>query len=206
MNRRKHRQLVETVVVICEGSSENTYLQELNRFFREHRIPLVFSTKVIGSGVYKAAVNRYRDARRELKNTEIVIWVDQDIYLTSQRKLYENKPGTIPDFLFSRMNFEDFLALHMDRRTVMRWQAVCEEHGHFSEPLPSALYMPLYKVACFPHYRKGKLPFALNEQALSRLFANQKRKAVRFRCDFGVFLKERLLLARQRVAAWQENR
>ena len=198
MRKKKRKPLIETVVVICEGSSENVYLQELNRFFREHRIPLAFASKIIGSGVYKAAVNRYRDARREMKNAEIVIWVDRDIYMNSQKKLYENKPDTVPDFLFSRMNFEDFLALHMDRKTLMRWQAVCEEHDHFSEPMCSGIYLPLYKVACFPHYRKGKLPFRINDESLSRLFANQKRRQVRFRCDFGTFLEERMLIVEQR--------
>ena len=101
MSRKKRKPLVDTVVVICEGASENGYLQELNRFLREHKIPLAFAPNVIGSGVYKAAVNRYRDVRRENRHAEIVIWVDRDIYMNSQKKLYENKPDAIPDFLFS---------------------------------------------------------------------------------------------------------
>lgn len=192
MNKPKRHPLIETVVVICEGSSEYVYLQELNRFFRANHIPLAFSGQVIGTGAYKAAVNRYRDIRRQMKNAEIVIWVDKDIYVESQKRLYENKPETIPDFLFSRMNFEDFLALHMDRKSMFRWQKVCEEHDHFSEPMCSAVYLPLFKLSCFPYYRKGKLPFKINEETLSRLFANLKRKHVRFKCDFGDFLKERL--------------
>lgn len=199
MSRKKRKPLVDTVVVICEGASENGYLQELNRFLREHKIPLAFAPNVIGSGVYKAAVNRYRDVRRENRHAEIVIWVDRDIYMNSQKKLYENKPDAIPDFLFSRMNFEDFLAMHMDRKTLMRWQAVCEEYNHFSEPLSSAMYLPLYRVACFPHYRKGRLPFRINDETLGRLFANQKREQVRFGCDFGKFLEEKLLIAEQRI-------
>lgn len=195
MMKKKRRSLVETVVVICEGASENVYLQELNRFLRERRIPLVFAPKVIGSGVYKAVANRYREVRRELRGAEIVIWVDMDLYMDSQKDLYENKPDSVPDFLFSLMNFEDFLSLHMDRRTLMKWQEVCEEHRHFSEPMFSAVYLPLFKVTCFPHYRKGKMPFKLNDETLGRLFVNQKREHVRFRCDFGVFLEERLLEA-----------
>ncbi|EEO27932.1 hypothetical protein [Oxalobacter paraformigenes] len=197
MGKKKRKPLTETVVVICEGASEYVYLQEINRFFREHKIRLAFAARVIGSGVYKAAVNRYRDVRRELKDAEIVIWVDRDIYLHSQKKLYENKPDTVPDFLFSRMNFEDFLALHMDRRTLMKWQAVCEEHHHFSEPLPSGIYLPLYRVACFPAYKKGKLPFKITDETLGRLFANLKRKQVRFKCDFGTFLEERMRIVEQ---------
>lgn len=191
MKTRRHP-LVETVVVLCEGASEYAYLQELNRFFRANRIPLAFSGQVIGSGVYKAAANRYREARRQMKNAEIVVWVDRDIYMNSQKKLYDNKPDTIPDFLFSKMNFEDFLALHMDRKSLFKWQKVCEEHNHFSEPMCSAVYVPLFKVGCFPNYRKGKLPFRITDESLTRLFANLKRKHVRFRCDFGDFLKERL--------------
>lgn len=201
MKKAKRQPLVETVVVICEGASENVYLQELNRFFRENRIPLVFAVKVIGSGVYKAALNRYRDVRRELKNAEIVIWVDRDIYLTSQKKLYENKPDTVPDFLFSRMNFEDFLVLHLDRKTLFKWQAVCEKHHHFAEPMCSGIYLPLFKEACFLHYKKGKLPFKISHDVLKRLFLNLKRKHVRFKCDFGLFLEERL----KRVAQQMEE-
>ncbi len=202
--RKKHKSLVETVIVICEGVSENVYLQELNRFFREHKILLAFSPRIVGGGAYKSVVNRYRDALRDHKNAEIVIWVDRDIYMNSQKNLYANKPNTIPDFLFSRMNFEDFLVMHMDRKTLMRWQTVCEELCHFSEPIPSACYLPIYKANCFPHYKKGRLPFKINSESLGRLFANQKRENIHFKCDFGLFLEERILIVEQQSESKDE--
>ena len=100
MNRKKRKPLVETVVVVCEGASENGYLQELNRFLRERKIPLAFAPNIIGSGVYKAAVNRYRDVRRENRHAEIVIWVDRDIYMNSQKNCMKTSRRPFPIFCF----------------------------------------------------------------------------------------------------------
>ncbi len=192
MDTRKWPSLRETIIVVCEGASENVYLQELNRFFREHRIPLTFIPQVVGNGACKAVISRYRTVKRYMKADEIIIWVDWDIYTHSEANNYANKPAAIPDFLFSFMNFEDFLVLHMDAQRVFEWQKVAEKYDHFQHPLSSAVYQPIFRTVCFQRYRKGKMPFKLNVQTLGQLFVNLHNRHIRFGNAFGLFLEERL--------------
>lgn len=192
MDTRKLPSLSQTVTVVCEGQSEQMYLQELNRFFREHRIPLAFIPRTVGNGACKAVVGHYRSVRKFLRYEEIIIWVDRDIYMSSEANNYAAKPPSIPDFLFSEMNFEDFLMLHMNPQRVFKWQAVAGAHDHFRHPLPASVYLPVYKATCFHHYRKGRMPFKLNAQTLGQLFHNLHNKKIRFKNGFGSFLERRL--------------
>jgi len=116
------------------------YLQELNRFFREYRIPLTFIPRTVGNGACKAVIGHYRSIRKYLRYEEIIIWVDFDIYTHSEANNYAAKPASVPDFLFSEMNFEDFLALHFEVELFNRWKAVVDARGHFSVPLHSEDY------------------------------------------------------------------
>lgn len=74
MIKPKRHPLVETVVVICEGSSEYVYLQELNRFFRANHIPLAFSGQVIGYGSLQGGgepVPRYPAADEKRRDRDL---------------------------------------------------------------------------------------------------------------------------------------
>ncbi len=185
--------LSQTVTVVCEGQSENMYLQELNRFFREYRIPLAFIPRIVGNGACKAVIGHYRSIRKFLRHEEIIIWVDLDIYMGSEANNYTVKPASIPDFLFSEMNFEDFLMLHMNPQQVLRWQTIADAHDHFRHPMPASVYLPVYKTVCFHHYRKGRMPFKLNAQTLKQLFINLHNRKIHFKNGFGSFLERRLM-------------
>ena len=54
------------------------------------------------------------------------------------------KKGSLPDFFFSVMNFEDFLALHFDDDLFEQWHAEFKDAGHFDRPLNSVDYAPLF--------------------------------------------------------------
>ena len=192
MDIRKGPSLSRAVTVVCEGQSEQMYLQELNRFFREYRIPLTFIPRTVGNGAYKAVVGHYRSIRKYLRYEEIIIWVDLDIYTHSEANNYAAKPASIPDFLFSEMNFEDFLMLHMNPQQVFKWQAAAESHDHFLHPMPASIYVPIFKTYGFHHYRKGRMPFKLNAKTLGQLFINLHNRKIRFKNDFGSFLEHRL--------------
>lgn len=192
LETRKFPSLSQTVTVVCEGQSEQMYLQELNRFFREYRIPLAFIPRTVGNGACKAVIGHYRSIRKFLRYEEIIIWVDLDIYTSSEANNYSAKPSSIPDFLFSEMNFEDFLMLHMNQEQVFKWQTVARAHDHFQHPMPASVYLPVYKTACFHHYRKGRMPFKLNAQTLGQMFNNLHNKKIRFKNGFGSFLERRL--------------
>ena len=55
----------EVHIIVCEGSSEVAYLQELNRLLREKEIPLVYIHKSCDGGQYSKVVRTYKKAKKE---------------------------------------------------------------------------------------------------------------------------------------------
>ena len=115
-------------VIVSEGSSERAYIQQLRSFLankmpvaddfrpRLDLIPKVTNNGA-GGGQFALVQQTYRKCRKADKRTPIMVWVDADIYVRNESvveernaKSYAGKKN-LPDFLFSVMNFEDFLAL-----------------------------------------------------------------------------------------------
>jgi hypothetical protein len=121
-------------LIICEGESERTYLQRLLAFFDQQPLPSgsfetplrIFAppNAVAQSGKFSSLKKLYSAVRKENKKVTIRIWADFDLYLRNDHHCatpYRSKPATLPDFLFSFHNFEDFLALHLADESFHRW-------------------------------------------------------------------------------------
>jgi hypothetical protein len=157
-------------LIICEGESERAYLQRLQAFFEQQPLPgghfepplRIFSPQnaVARSGTFSALQKLHRTIRAENKKaSSIHIWTDFDLYLRNDNAcadLYRRKSASLPDFLFSFHNFEDFLALHLAEEPFSRWVDI-GRNGHFQCPLRSAEYLQDF-AAVIPGYRKGTLP------------------------------------------------
>lgn len=151
------------IFVVCEGSSDAKYLQWLSSFFKSNDIPLVLKPYSAGTGDFPAVRAKYKEARqnasRDHSKPEVIVWVDKDIYARNDRKngtKYENEKS-LPDFRFSYMNYEDFLTLH-DNEQLEKWTVICRGRYHFSFPMKSDDYLPLFREHIFQAYRKGTLP------------------------------------------------
>lgn len=173
--------------IIVEGPSERAYMQRLMSFL-ESDMPLdvdgyssrlVFYPTVtnnrIGGGSYNLVYRTYREVSPRNLRTPLMIWVDRDIYVRNSNRSerasaagYANK-GTLPDFYFSVMNFEDFLALHFESELFNRWKESLNQNQHFAVPLHGddydALWRPVWKDFLDVHsevgqgaYKKGSLP------------------------------------------------
>lgn len=179
MNRRS------IYIVVNEGTSERTYLQSL-RSFLANRMPLGddFCPRLdliprvtnggIGGGAFPLVRKTYRMCRQADRHTPIVIWVDADIYVrkatADERHNAEaySKKGSLPDFCFSVMNFEDFLALHFDDDLFDQWYDAVAATGHFGMPLLGDVYArvfaPIWALQIsrlglpIVEYAKGDLP------------------------------------------------
>lgn len=184
------------IYVVAEGESEVSYLNELNRFFREEDIEYVFYPVKANNGLYREVKKSYRKLRKEHRNERIEILVDRDIYIReNEGKEYLNREvDGLPFFLFSYMNFEDFLILHLDNSRVMRWNALCKEHFHDAIPLSSKDYMPLMRCCdIWPrtiHYRKGTVPFNISWYFINNLIKNDKDESILFHSDLTRVIKE----------------
>ena len=97
---------------------------------------------------------------------------------------YQRKSSDIPDFLFSYMNFEDFLSMHLDRLEMQRWWASCVSRKHFTTPSHSNEYIPVFKTFIGGGYTKGDMPLAINYNLLKNLRTHQNDKSLPLKCDF----------------------
>lgn len=161
----------KNIVVVCEGESEWTYLQRLNSALASEPFPegwveppvrFIGRPKKtgVGKGSFKAVE---RELRKEMKINPFAekwVWVDADIYVRDYKDCgtnYRNRASGIPPFHFTVLNFEDFLALHLDDDGFERWVEVMTEAGHFNNPLYWEDYKKHFENV-MPGYQKGGLP------------------------------------------------
>ena len=173
--------------LLCEGPSEWTYLQRLSAFIvdklppmadgftpRLSLFPTVANNK-IGGGCFKLVNRSYRRICAQNRKLPLLVWVDCDIYIrnsTSSERAnaagYAQKKS-MPDFNFTVMNFEDFVAMHFPDETFEAWKTEMQNAGHFSVPLNGFAYAPHFEKIWQKYlrligredvgaYRKGSLP------------------------------------------------
>lgn len=175
------------IIIVCEGASEKAYIQVLNRHLEEEDIPLHFIPRPSNGGQYSPVVKKYREVRKDNRTAKILIWVDWDRYQRNDNDdmdNYRKKPNNIPDFLFSYMNFEDFLSMHRKRSEMQRWWTSCVSRNHFSSPSHSNEYMPAFKAFIGETYEKGDMPIDIDCHSLENLRTHQNDSSVPFKCDF----------------------
>lgn len=175
------------IIIVCEGPSEKAYIQELNRYLEEEDIPLHFIPRSSNGGQYSPVVKKYREVRKDNRTTRILIWVDWDRYRRNDNAdmdNYRKKSNDIPDFLFSYMNFEDVLSMHLDRGKMEKWWTSCNGRHHFDTPSHSNEYMPAFRMFIGETYEKGEMPIAIDCHSLENLRAHQNDPSVPFKCDF----------------------
>lgn len=182
------------IIVLCEGISEFNYIQNLNRILSNPNTgSAAFKPYTINTGRFAQIRQKFNQVKKDNKNCSVQIWVDKDLYINNSefKKLYLNK-GKMPDFLFSIMNFEDFLMLHCHKDLLYSWQEICSSNNHFYTPMTSRIYCKeLQKF--FPEYRKGCIPFDITSDVLKTLFGNLKDDKIQIKNDFAVFLEKLIL-------------
>lgn len=185
---------MKSIIVICEGKSENKYLQELNRFLREKSVDnsVVFIPKEIGTGHFNEVIKKYRQIKKQNKNADIEIWIDYDIYKRNEQKnydKYQNKPEGIPNFKFNYFNFEDFLIMHFNDDILSKWKEICKINNHFNDPMKSEKYLKLIKNI-FPDYDKSSLTnlFVFSKQSFENIFKHNMEQS-EIKSDFAEFLE-----------------
>lgn len=190
------RQQNRIYIVICEGKSEEAYIQNLNRLLRERDSQIVLIAKSADTGHFAKVVKTLKREQKNNPRQHVMVWLDWDIYQRNEnnnRTLYDTKDRTLPDFFFSRQNFEDFLATHLPWAQLNQWLTICQQHHHFDSPLPAEAYGHLFREHLFPTYRKGELPFPeLTEDLLQQMLINQQDGLMPLHCDFADFVRHLL--------------
>jgi hypothetical protein len=156
-------------------------------------IEIRFVPKVIG-GYRNAAefLKKIKSENRNAKNDRCVVLLDEDVFKRGETNISRSLKGCL---YLNRYNFEDFLVMHLDKDSVMKWQETCDSMKHFSTPMTSAEYEILI-TEVLTNYKKGSMPdnLEINATSLRKLFNNQADEEIRFSSDFAVLLKELILI------------
>ena len=151
-----------TIITICEGMSDYAYFQEINRVFKDENIPIRFVPRQADSGHFTSINNKFINERKNNPRSEIIIVVDYDIYqnnISKNMDKYRTKANHLPNFLFNHQNYEDVILLHLSKDDIKRWQNICEQNNHFTNPLSSDAHCELFKKHILNNYKKGDFPF-----------------------------------------------
>lgn len=188
----------KTYVILCEGSSEFAYIQILNRILNDNSINKSLVAAVIGTGHFSDVEQVYKKQYKKNKKLEKHIWVDEDIYKRNDKyngTKYSNKDAAIPNFLFNKYNFEDFLVMHLDDDTIDYWEQTLNIKGHFSIPLKAKEYIPLIKekIKIFNNYEKGVLPFDITLDNIKQAYSIHQNPNIKFKSDFLDFINEYII-------------
>jgi hypothetical protein len=189
------KKLHSHIIIICEGSSEVAYIQQLNRLLRELNATINLCPRKVGTGEYKSVMAEYKAESKNNRRTKVCIWVDYDIYARNEKDCmtnYMNTQSKVP-FMFNKQNFEDFMFLHLDDDQLGIWLNTCLAHNHFSKPMHAEEYMPLVQKH-FINYKKGDLPFDITLEKIGNLFRHNKNSKIHLRSDFTDFLKKEVFL------------
>lgn len=194
--------------IVCEGKSEMAYLQLLNRFLSDWEIPLNFCFVLAGKneesgggqvsllkqGWHKLQKNFGKAINRRTRH-RCFIWADRDLYIRDDhgcRDAYERERDNLPHILFNGQNFEDFFSLHLPLEKAHEWCVTCNGLGHFTFPLHSSRYKPLF-VKLVPGYKKSSLSDEFDiKEGLRNLRKNTASSRILQTSDFARFLLEEL--------------
>lgn len=171
--------------VVCEGTSEQTYIQQLQGFIEKlpspdgvFMAPLIFNAPnrdyIANGGQIGAIKKAYLRVRKKNPRSPVVVWADFDLYHRNESGCsiaYSNKGRSMPDFHFSYHSFEDFLALHLERELLNEWYT-WGARSHFNNPQASDDCASLI-CKLIPDYKKGTLPTCfITKERLRNLKAN----------------------------------
>ncbi len=179
--------------VICEGTSEENYIKEINKFFRENSINVSLYPINVGNGSFSQVYKKFKKVKSTNKNQEVVIWVDGDIYKRNknEKKQYDERKKSVPDFKFNKYNFEDMIVLHLSDDKIDQWNNICIQNNHFNIPMTSEVYIPLFRTNIIENYEKGNFPLEIfDTNTIWDAIRNNDDININFHSDFLSFIQE----------------
>lgn len=188
--------------IVCEGSSEVAYLNELNKYMRAFGLGENFHIKTYNlNGVFPDGISSYKHVKKEydkaVKNKEradeIFVWLDNDVFKRGEllKSKLQKKLNGFSGIKYNYENFEDFLVIHLPDKQVQDWHKICVDNNHFDIPMIGRNVRKLIKSIIFD-YSKGSLSqkIQINDESLTRLYENQKNSALKFGSDFIDVIKQ----------------
>lgn len=192
------------IIILCEGKSEFAYIQTLNRLFKycdEKSMCAVFKAVCINSGNWKNVIDLYKTNQKNNKGCLVLSFIDYDMYCRCKenKKMICEGCSVAKSILFSYMNFEDILMLHLDEIILKKWIKKCTKVNHFEKPLVEEKYLEVFESfrkknkKIFPEewrapYSKGDLPFDLSKDRILIMIQNLKDTDCPIKFDLGSFL------------------
>ena len=177
--------------IICEGKSENNYLNIINRYFRDNNICKQIIIKTLTGNTDIKNLKNYVKEFSKSKPDSIYVWLDKDISYNNKKNIItnieiinKNRKQAKIDIKYSYMNFEDFLSMHFEKE-CKDLQNILEKKQHFTKPLNSEEYLKIF-MKIFKEYKKGDLSKIFKEITSSDILmvkTNQNDNKCKFKCD-----------------------
>lgn len=178
--------------IICEGNSENNYLNIINRYFRDNNIGKRIIIRTLAGNTDIKNLKNYIKEFSKSKPDAIYVWLDKDILLYNDKQsiitnieaINKKRNKAKINIIYSYMNFEDFLSMHFDQK-CKELQNKLEKKQHFTKPLNSEEYLKIFKEI-FKEYKKGDLQKILKEITSNNILmvkTNQNDNKCKFKCD-----------------------
>lgn len=204
------------IYFICEGRSENNYLNLLNKFFDENNINYIFQYNNVNlEGVfpnkgdleantcYSKMIKFFKEKfAQNIRSGTFVFWLDDDVFKrkeinkSSLEKIITEKFSSKNKeirFIYSYENFEDFLVMHLDDDKINKWQNICEKCNHFKNPMKAKIYEEKFREI-FPNYQKHILPdkIVIDNSKMKLLYDRQQNSQIKFKCDLIDFIRNKI--------------
>jgi hypothetical protein len=198
--------------IICEGKSEVSYIERLNRFFDNNDINCSFKTYNLRGVVpvkdksekssYTKILNIYRNEVlfSKEKGELVILWLDDDMFIEKTlnkdrlRSQFSKECGNNQIiFCYNYENFEDFLVMHLEEDVFLSYYRECDAKQHFKKPLRANEYSIIMEQYAFKNYNKGKLPdnFIIDENSLKNASERNNNNNYKCSCDLlRIIMKE----------------
>lgn len=196
-------------IILCEGESERTYVQMINKLFKfKDTSCVVFKAVCVQCGYWDKLQKAYKKACKDNPKCSIFSFIDHDIYLRESDmdrngkyfNLLNDDNIIAKSVLFSHMNFEDVLMLHLDKKILKDWIDVMNAYNHFNAPLFAKEYVPIFDNFCNVHkdelpdnwsslYVKGVIPFELTKERILTMVDNLSVPECPIKFQFGELIK-----------------
>jgi len=185
---------MKILAIVCEGDSEEAYINRLRKYIEETtapNVPLRIVPKNAHSGHFVVIRKKIKEVRKDNQRVRVEVMTDYDLYLRNDEANWEKyaaRETSIPAFCFNFQNFEDFMVFHYPDEIVNEWMEVFNPMGHFSHPLHGEEYLEIFRtISVFSNYKKGSLPANfVNAQSL----ANLSRRIETAPLDYSAFVSD----------------
>ena len=201
---------MKNITIICEGKTENNYIQALNNFIWNAGIENIVLTSININGCttknYLYRINNCFIKELRQKVSKVFIWLDKDIFIRANKNIDDIKTEIIKklkssgsknknteiEIIFNTMNGEDLMMLHESKEISECWSQTLQKCNHATVPLESKdVQIKINEInkQYKTNYKKGNA-IILNDETLKNFKSNNENPLIQMHSEIIELIKE----------------